>query len=138
MEGFAEYGHAIASLAGLVLLWGVLNPLSAFKKQSVVDAPGSEVIADYRDPVYRWHRAHGNLTETMPFFASAVLAAMLVDASAFWVNLLASLFLLTRIGMTIVHINAIGPALNGPRSFLYIAGWAMIVALAVLAIVGAF
>ena len=74
----------------------------------------------------------------MGAFGVAAVAAMLVGASPFWVNWLASIFLLARLLMAFVHIRGIGPMNNGPRTILYVIGWACTVILAIMAVVGAF
>ncbi|MGR3712102.1 MAG: MAPEG family protein [Shimia sp.] len=138
MEQFAEYGHAIASLAGMVLLWAVLNPLSSIIKEKAGAIPGGAPEADYAQPAYRWYRAYGNLVETAPFYTLAVGGAILAGASPFWVNLLASLVFVSRIAMAYVHCKGIGKASGGLRSYLFIFGWACLIALAILTIVAVF
>ena len=84
MDQFAQYGLAIVSLGGVVLLWAVLNPLSAVAKDKAGAPSGGAPEADYGLPAYRWYRAYGNLTETAPFFFAAVAAAILAGANPFW------------------------------------------------------
>ena len=138
MEAFSEYGHALASVAGMVLMWAVLSPLSSIKKEKAGAEVGAAPAEDYENPAYRWYRAYMNLTETMPFFVGAVGTAMLAGASPFWVNLLASLFLVSRIAAAYVHIQGIGKKSGGPRSMLFVVGWACCIVLAILAIVAVF
>ena len=57
---------------------------------------------------------------------------MLAGAPAFWVNLLASLFIVARIAMAIVHIKTENQSL---RSTCFAVGWFCMLALAVLAVV---
>lgn len=139
MDAFAEYGHAIASLAGLVVLWGVMNPLSAIKKgRAGAVSGGAPPSSSYSDPAYRWYRAYANLTESVPFFAMALVAAILAGSSPVWVNLLASVFLLIRIAMAVIHVQGIGKPSGGLRSIVFTMGWAISIILAVLAIIAAF
>ncbi len=138
MEQFIEYGHAIVSLAGVAILALILSPLSAMRKQALGLTPGSQPEADYNNPVYRWHRCYGNLAESIGTFAAVVLAAMLAGANPFWVNLLASLYLLLRILLAVVHVKGIGKPNMSIRSFTYVAGWLMCLALAILAIAAVF
>lgn len=138
MEQFAAYGHALVAMAGLGLMQMIMSPLSAMKKTKLGLAPGAAPEADYASATYRWHRAYGNLAETTGAFVAVTLAAILAGSSPFWVNLLASLFLLSRVVMAVVHINGIGKADMSLRSFAYVAGWAMCIGLALMAIVNAF
>ncbi|MEQ8430174.1 MAG: MAPEG family protein [Marinovum algicola] len=138
MTGFAEYGHALAAIVGLALVQLVLGPLSAMRKTKAGLAPGAQPPADYSDSGYRWHRAYGNLVESMPAFVGLVLAAMLAGGSPFWVNLFASGFLLLRILLAVVHINGIGKPDMGLRSFTYVAGWLMCLGLAYLVVKAVF
>ena len=134
MEGFSEYGHALAAMSGVAVLLLLLSPLSAMRKQASGVTPGAQPAADYSDSSYRWHRTYANLTEAIGPFAAVTLAAILAGANPFWVNLLASLFLVIRLVVTVVHITGVGKPVNGMRSFIYIAGWASCLGLAYLAI----
>ncbi len=134
MDHFAQYGHAIASLAGVAMFGLLLGPLSAMRKTALGLAPGAEPQADYSTSVYRWHRAYLNLSETMGFFAASVLAAILAGASPFWVNLLASVFFISRLVLAVVHIRGIGRPDRGLRSFTYVSGWLMCLLLGLFAI----
>ena len=138
MQTFSEYGHAIASIAGMVLVWAALNPLSAIKKEKAGAESGGAPPEDYTSSAYRWYRAYMNLTETMPFFVAAVGAAILAGAAPFWVNLLASVFLVSRVVMVYVHVSGIGNKSGGPRSILFTVGWVCCIALAAFAIAAVF
>lgn len=138
MEPFAPYGHAIVALAGVALLTLLMSPLSAMRKSSEGIVPGAQPEADYASGAYRWHRAYGNLAESVGTFVAVTLAAMLAGASPFWVNLLASAFLAIRVALAVVHIKGIGKPDMSVRSFTYVAGWLICVILAILAIVGVF
>lgn len=134
MEQFAAYGHAIVAMAGTAVLGLLLSPLSAMKKSAIGLAPGSQPDADYTSSVYRWHRAYGNLAETMGYFVACAVAAILAGASPFWVNLFASVFFLSRLVLMVVHIKGIGKPDMSVRSFTYVAGWLMCLLLAISAV----
>lgn len=138
MEGFAEYSHAIASLVLFTLVVLALSPFSALAKAGKGLAPGATPEQDYSDKAYRLNRAYLNGTETLPAFVTVTIAAMLAGASPFWVNLLASVVLVSRIIMLVVHLRGIGQANNGPRSIFYVLGWACMVALGIIALVAVF
>ncbi|MFK7938958.1 MAG: MAPEG family protein [Roseovarius sp.] len=137
MTGFEAYGHAIVAMAAVGMMQMVMSPLSAMKKTALGLAPGATPEQDYSSATYRWHRAYGNLAETVGAFVAVTLAAILAGASPFWVNLLASLFLLSRVVMAVVHIKGIGGADMSLRSFAYVAGWAMCIGLGLMAIFNA-
>ena len=99
-------------------------------------APGATPSEDYSDPAYRLHRAYQNGAETLPVFATVTIAAILAGASPFWVNLLASLALVTRVAMLVVHLRGIGKPHSGIRSVFYVAGWACMLVTGILAIAG--
>ena len=134
MEGFQEYGHALVALSGVAILLLIMSPLSALQKQASGVAPGAQPEADYSNSCYRWHRAYGNLAESIGPFVAVTLAAILAGANPFWVNLFASLFLVVRVVVTVVHVTGVGKPVSGMRSFTYVGGWAICLALAYLSI----
>ncbi|AVO37208.1 MAPEG family protein [Pukyongiella litopenaei] len=138
MDTFAAYSHAIASVALFALIVLALSPLSALRKGAQGLAPGAEPVADYADPAYRLHRAFQNGSDTLGIFVAVTAAAILAGASPVWVNWLASLVLVSRIVMLVVHLRGIGQPHSGPRSFAYVAGWLCMVLLALSAVVAAF
>ena len=138
MNAFDAYSHAIVSIALFGLITLLLAPLSAVRKQKDGLVAGAAPASDYSNPTYRWYRAHLNASETIGVFTGMVAAAILAGAAPFWVNLAASLFLVSRIGHVIVHVGGIGPANFGPRTFLYVFGWLMCIVLGLLAIFAAF
>ena len=138
MEAFVEYAHAIASLVIFTLVVLLLAPFSALAKQSKGLAPGATPEQDYGDKAYRLNRAYLNGTETLPAFAIVVVAAILLGVSPFWVNLLASIALVARLVMLVVHIRGIGKPNTGLRSVLYVLAWACMFVLGVMALVAAF
>ena len=125
MEIFAPYGHAllaIAAVAGMQLLMG---PLSALKKLTSGLAPGATPAADYGDSTYRMHRAYANLTESLGTFAAVTVAAMLAGGTPYWVNLFASVFLLMRVVMLLIHVSGAGNPNFSLRTFSFVVGWLM-------------
>lgn len=137
MEAFAEYGHALVAIALTALLWAILNPVSAIKKQDQV-APGGVPEQDYGSSAYRWYRAYMNLTESFGPFAGVTIVAILTGASPFWVNLFASLFFVGRILMLVVHIRGVGRPNAGLRTMMFVLGWGSTIVLALLTIAGVF
>lgn len=138
MEAFSDYTHAIASLALLSLILLVMSPLSALKKQAAGLAPGGTPTESYDDAAYRFNRAYLNGVETLPVFLTVTVLAMLTGVSPFWVNLLASLALVSRVVMLVVHIRGVGTPFTGARTFAYVGGWACMLVTGVLALVAAF
>jgi len=137
MEHFDDYSHALASIALMVVLGQVLAIYSALKKNQAGVPSGGLPTADYGDPTFRASRAFLNATEQMGMFVGATVAAILVGASPVAVNLLASVFVLSRIIVAVVHIRGIGKADNGVRSIVFTIGWLCSLGLAGLALWGA-
>ena len=131
---FAPYAHALAALAGWALLMMVLMGLSVRGTPRAKTESGHPV-RDYADPFYRRSRAYLNAVETAGPFVAVTVAAILTGAPPFWVNLLASVFLVARIVMAIVHIRTENQPL---RSACFAAGFFCVMGLAALALVGAF
>ncbi len=138
MEQFAEYGHALASMAlfGAILL--ALSPFIALAKGGAGVESGGTPPEDYTNKTYRLHRAYQNGTETLPVFVAVTVVAMVAGASPFWVNLLASLVLVSRLVMLFLHLRGIGKPHSGVRSFSYVFGWACMAILAILGVVAVF
>ena len=67
----------------------------------------------------RAYAAHLNAYEAFPFFAAAVIAATMLDASPPAVDLLALVFVAARLGYT----GAYMADFSTPRSLLWAAGW---------------
>ncbi|SFS73419.1 MAPEG family protein [Sulfitobacter marinus] len=135
MEAFATYSHAITSLA----LWAlVITVLSGFSTRGRIDENRAECgkpKRNYDDPWYRSERAFMNAVETSGPFIAATVAAILIGASPFWVNLFASIFVIARIAMGFVHIRTT----NQPaRSMFFAVGLVCILGLVVLTIMAAF
>ena len=137
MEQFAAYGHAIVSIAIFAMIGLLLGPLSAARKTSEGVESGADPAPDYSNATYRLHRAYLNAMEHAGLFVSVTVAAILAGASPFWVNVLASLFLVSRIVHLVVHLRGVGAPNMGPRTFIYTAGWACCLILGFMAVIGA-
>ena len=94
---FANYGHAIAALAGWGLLMMVLSLLSTSRLNADNRTTSGLPRREYSDPGYRRFRAYANAVETTGPYLAVTLAAILIGANPFWVNLLASVFRVSRI-----------------------------------------
>ncbi len=101
MEQFAQYGHAIVAMAGLAIFQLILSPLSAMQKTRAGTGSGGPARAGLC-------QCHISLAPCLwqsggivgPFVAVTV-AAMLAGANPFWVNPLASVFLVMRIVLAV-------------------------------------
>ncbi len=138
METLSAYAHAIAALALVGLMGLVMGPVVGRMKAQLGLPPGAAPDADYGSAAYRWHRAYENLTESIGFFAAAALAAILAGSPPLWVNLLASVFLVARIVMAVIHVSGLGRADMSLRSFAFGAGWLASIGLALLALAEVF
>ena len=138
MEQFAAYSHAIVSVAVFVILTLLLGPVSAVRKAGAGVTAGGTPAEDYGSPVYRLHRAYMNATESVGPFAAAVAMAILAGANPFWINMLASVFLVARILVLVVHVAGVGAMNQGLRSIVFGIGLFCTVAIALMAIVAAF
>ena len=134
MEPFAAYGHAIVSMALFAMMGLVLSPISAARKASEGVESGALPEPDYANPTYRLSRAYMNAMELCGMFTAVTVAAILAGASPFWVNLLASVFFLSRVAVAIVHIRGIGKPNLGLRTMIFTVGVACCMALGLLAI----
>ncbi len=137
MESFAEYSHAIAALVIFTLIVLLLAPFSALSKAGKGLAPGGTPEQDYSDRAYRLNRAYLNGTETLPAFLTVTMAAILLGVGPAWVNWLASVALVARVAMLVVHLRGIGRAHSGLRSVLYVIGWACMAVMGLLALAAA-
>lgn len=133
-EVLAPYAHAIASLSLWALIMVVLSMLSVKGRTDAHRCDCGQPKRDYDDPVYRRGRAFANAIETSGPFIAATVAAILSGAPAFWVNLLASVFVVARIAMAVVHIRTT----NQPaRSAFFAVGLFCVIFLGVMAFVAA-
>ncbi|QDI75371.1 MULTISPECIES: MAPEG family protein [Leisingera] len=138
MDVFAAYSHALAALVIFTLIILALSPVSALAKQKAGLAPGATPREDYADKAYRLNRAYLNGCETLPAFLTVTLVAILAGAAPFWVNLLASLVLVSRMVMIVIHLRGAGKPHGGLRSVFYVIGWACMGGLALLTLAAVF
>jgi uncharacterized MAPEG superfamily protein len=129
------YSHAIAALALWALLMLVLSMLSASGRAPEGRCACGQPKQDYADPVYRRDRAFKNAIEASGPFIAVTLAAMLIGASPFVVNLLASVFVVARLAMAVVHIAT---EIKPLRSVLWMIGFFSVIAQAVVVLLAAF
>jgi uncharacterized MAPEG superfamily protein len=61
-------------------------------------------IPDDRRLIWRLFRAHANAVENLPLFASAVLAAAVMGRTSSILDVLAVVYLVARVGQSIVHV----------------------------------
>ena len=134
MEAFAEYSHALVSVAAVCLIALLQNLHVGIARGKHELAPDAVIPDDYNDPTFRIFRAYANSVESLPAFIGAVLVAVLLGANPFWINLLASLHLLSRLAFWYVYISGTGKARAGLRTFIYVAGWAINLVIAAFAI----
>lgn len=105
MEYFDAYSHAIASLALWSVICLVLGAVSTQGRTAENRCACGQPKRDYSDVVYRRGRAFANAIEMNGPFIAATVAGILAGAAPFWVNLLASIFIVSRIAMAVVHIK---------------------------------
>lgn len=134
MENIAPYSTGIISLLVFVLIVLLQSALVGAGKAKAGLTPGSTPDSDYDNSLYRLNRSHQNGVEIMAAAAVALFACILVGVSAWWVNLLMGLFLLLRIVYVAIYGWNVGKPTQGVRTFAYVAGWAMLVILCVMAI----
>lgn len=134
METVATYSLGIISLLIFVLIVLLQSALVGAGKAKAGLTPGSDPEANYDNVLYRMDRAHLNGVEIMPAAAVALVISILVGVSSWWVNLLMGLFLLTRIIYIAIYAKNVGAPAQGVRTMVYVAGWAMLVILCLMAI----
>jgi uncharacterized MAPEG superfamily protein len=135
LEPFAAYGHAILSLAMWPMIVLVLAATSTRGRSGENRCDCGKPKRDYGDRWYRSERAFMNAVEISGPFVAAILAAILSGAPPFWVNLLASLFILSRIAVAFVHIGTTNQPL---RSAFWAIGVICIAVLVVLSFAAVF
>jgi uncharacterized MAPEG superfamily protein len=133
-----DYSPGLISLLIFVLIVLVQSALVGAAKASAGLTPGCSPDPDYDDRVYRLNRSHQNGVEIMPAAAVAFFAAVLTGVTAFWVNGLMAVFLLTRLVYVLVYARSLGTPTQGLRTFTFVAGWAMLVILCGLSLAAAF
>ena len=135
MEAFDAYSHAIASLALWPFIQIVLSMLSNVGLSAENRTDNGMPKRDYADPAYRRSRAFGNAIEMSGPFIAATVAAILAGASPFMVNVLASVFVVSRIVTAVVHIRTENQMM---RSLTWMVGLICVVILAIMAVLAAF
>jgi uncharacterized MAPEG superfamily protein len=131
---FAAYSHAIASLGLWSILICLLAAYSTVGREPENRCDCGKPKRNYSDPIYRRERAFMNAVEGAGPFIAATVAAILIGASPFVVNLLASVFVSARIAMAGVHIWSENQML---RSLFFMIGLLCILGLAGTAVVAA-
>jgi len=134
MEAFSAYSHAIVSLALWSILLIILNFVAVPGKTPENTTASGNPKRDYGNVVYRRGRAQANAMEMSGPFIGATVAAMLAGADPFWVNTLASVFLVSRVAMAVIHI---GTQIQPLRSVAWMVGLICVVSLSVMAVAAA-
>ncbi len=138
MDQVAAYSHAIVSLALFAIVALLLNPWAAVERAKAGLVPGQMPEPNYSNRGYRIGRAYQNTVEMTGVFAAAIAVAVMAGASPFWVNLFASLVLISRLAMVFVHFQGIGRPNNGARTILFVFGWLMMLLIAIMVVGAAF
>ncbi|MFY9211683.1 MAG: MAPEG family protein [Aestuariivita sp.] len=131
MDIFAPYAHAIASLAIWPLIITVLSMVATRGLTPENRTESGQPRRNYDDRAYRAHRAFMNALEASGPFIAAVLAAILSGASPVWVNIFASVFIVSRIAVAFVHIGTTNQPM---RSLVWMVGLISILGLVVMAL----
>jgi uncharacterized MAPEG superfamily protein len=135
MDIFAAYGHAIVSLALWAVLISVLGGMSTQGRTGENRCDCGKPKRDYSNIVYRRERAYMNVVESAGPFIAVTVAAILAGAAPFWVNLFASIFLVARVGMAVVHIRTVNQPM---RSVFFAIGLVSILAQAIVVLLTVF
>ena len=131
----AQYNAAFACLAMLCLITLIQNFLTApLAFASNKQTPGMPLQHDYSDLSFRVVRTYQNSTETLPAFGFALLAAIFVGVSAFWVNLLAGFYVGFRLLFWVIYYGGIGKVAGGPRSIAFVGSLVTNITLACMAV----
>lgn len=132
---FDAYSHAVASLAFWAILVGVLAVYSTIGRSAENRCECGKPKRDYGDPVYRRERAFMNAVEGGGPFIAATVAAILIGAAPFWVNLFATVYLVARIAVAVVHTATTNEPL---RSLFFMIGFLAILGQAVIVLIAVF
>ena len=135
MEIFDAYSHTIVALALWALICTTLSGLSTAGRTPENRCSCGKPKRDYSDPVYRRERAFMNAVETSGPFIASTVAAILAGASPFWVNVLASVFILARVATAFVHIRTENQVM---RSATWAVGLLCVTVLTLMAVWAAF
>lgn len=129
------YRLAIVALAVLCLMVLIQTVLGVIFGMIVGrEEPGGKYVGGYDEFGFRTLRTHLNSTETLAVFAISLLLALFAKVSPEWVNGLAILYVATRILYWILYYAGVGRNKGGPRTIIFVAGWATNVVLATLAL----
>jgi uncharacterized MAPEG superfamily protein len=131
MDMFAEYSHAIASLGIWAILISVLSGYSTVGRSAEKRCDCGKPKRDYSDPAYRRERAFMNVVEWAGPFIAATVAGILIGANPFMVNLFASIFVVARIAMAVVHTATENQPM---RSLFFAVGFFCVLGQAILAV----
>ncbi|QFT60278.1 MAPEG family protein [Sulfitobacter sp. THAF37] len=131
MAGFEAYGHAIMSLALWSVVSIVLGMIATRGKTAENTCACGHPKRDYSNVVYRRGRAFANAMEMSGPFIGATVAAILAGANPFWVNLLAAVFLVSRVAVAAVHI---GTEIQPLRSAVWMVGFLCVLGLVGMAV----
>lgn len=134
MEMFEPYAFGVISFLVFVLIVLVQSALVGAGKAKAGLTPGSEPDPDYDSALYRLNRSHQNGVEIMPAAAVVLLVSVAVGVSSWWFNLLMGIFLLTRILYVVVYSQKLGNPNQSLRTGVFVAGWATVVILCIMAI----
>lgn len=135
MDMIDAYSHATASLAFWAILVCVLAAYSTIGRTSENRCACGKPKRDYSDPVYRRERAFMNAVEGGGPFVAATVAAILIGAAPFWVNLFATVYLVARIAVAVVHTATTNEPL---RSLFFMIGFFAILGQAVIVLIAVF
>jgi uncharacterized MAPEG superfamily protein len=135
MEMFAPYSHAIAALSLWALLVCILSMFSTIGRTAESRCDCGKPKRDYSDPAYRRERAFMNAIEGAGPYLAVTVAAIMSGANPFWVNLFASVYLVARIGMAVVHIKTENQPM---RSLFFVVGLISVLAQAINVLIAVF
>lgn len=130
----SDYSLALISLLGFVLIVLLQSALVGAAKAKANLTPGAEPDANYASTVYRANRSHQNGVEVLGAAGTVLIVAILVQVSATVANWAMLIFLLTRVLYVVIYAQNLGKPVQGLRTFAFVAGWAMLVLLAVMSI----
>ena len=129
-----QYKIALISLTVLLIVVLIQNFLSAyFKIVKAEQPPGLAATGTNEDFTFRVYRSHMNSIENLSAFVACVFIAMVAGANPTWVNLLATIHVIARIGFWMIYLSGIGKVAGGPRTMVFVIGWAVNLALAFVA-----
>ncbi len=135
LELISAYQPAILALTVLtliVLLQSFAGAFFCFVKGDKI--PGAPLTGDHGELPFRAMRTYQNGVENLPAFAVALTIAIVAGAGPSLVNMLAVIHVGFRVLYAVIYFGGYGKPAGGPRSLTYVAGWAMNVALVVVAL----